>query len=101
GAGQAAAAAPLPAPAAWLAEPPPLPAVTDGRLERGPGDLDEPLRLVVDVADRDRHRRVGVPALDDGAAVDGEDVALLEDDLVARDAVDDDVVRGRADHGRE
>ena len=44
---------------------------------------------------------VGVPALDDGAAVDGEDVPLVEDDVVARDAVDDHVVRGGADDGGE
>ena len=67
--------------------------LVDGGLEGGPGDLDEPLRFGVDLADGDGDGRVGVPALDDRAAVDGEDVALLEDHLLARDAVDDDLVR--------
>ena len=43
---------------------------------------------------------VAVVALDDGPAVDGEDVALLQH-VVARDAVDDHVVGRGADHGRE
>ena len=40
-----------------------------------PGDVDEPLGLRVDLADRDRDRGVGVPALDDRPAVDRDDVA--------------------------
>ena len=57
-------------------------------------------RLVVDPADRHGDGGVGVPALDDRPAVDREDVALLEDPGT-RDAVDDDLVRRRADDRRE
>ena len=46
-------------------------------------------------------RGVGVPALDDRPAVDREDVAVLEHDVVARDAVHDHVVRRRAHDRRE
>ena len=48
-------------------------------------------RLGRDLADRHREGGVAVVALDDGPAVDREDVALLEH-LGARDAVDDLVV---------
>ena len=44
------------------------------------GHVDQVARLVVDVADRDRDRGVGVPALDDRPAVERQDVALFEDD---------------------
>ena len=64
------------------------------------GDVDQVLRLVVDLADRHRDRGVGVPALDDRPAVEREDVALLEHGVVG-DAVHDHVVRRRADHRRE
>ena len=63
----------------------------DRGLQRGPGHVDQPLRLVVDLADRNGHRGVGVPALDDRAAVDRDDVALLEHP-VAGDAVHDHLV---------
>ena len=53
----------------------------------------QPPRLVVDLADRDRDRGVGVPALDDRPAVDRDDVAVLEHDGVAGDAVHDHLVR--------
>ena len=56
------------------------------------GHVDEALRLVVDLADGDRHRGVGVPTLDDRPAVDRDDVALLED-AHPGDAVHDHLVR--------
>ena len=46
-------------------------------------------------------RGVGVPALDDRPAVDREDVAVVEHDVVARDAVHDHVVGRRAHHRGE
>ena len=58
------------------------------------------LGLLGDVADAHGEGGVAVVALDDGAAVDGEDVPLLEH-VGAGDAVDDHVVGRGADHGRE
>ena len=52
------------------------------------------------VADAHGERGVAVPAVDDGAAVDRDDVALVED-AGAGDAVDDLVVDAGADHRRE
>ena len=49
---------------------------------------------------RDGDRRVAVPAVDDRAAVDRDDVAVVQHP-VARDAVDDLVVHRRADGRRE
>jgi hypothetical protein len=66
--------------------------LVDRSFERPTGDRHEAGRLVVDLADRDRHRGVGVPPLDDRPAVDRQDVTLLEHDVGARDAVHDDVV---------
>ncbi len=42
-------------------------------------------------------RGVAVPAVDDRAGVDGDDVAVLQDRPVVRDAVDDDLVDRGAD----
>ena len=67
---------------------------------RRAGDLGEGGDLGGDLADVDAHRRITVPAVDDRAEVDGEQVSLREDAL-PRDAVDDLVVHARADDGRE
>ena len=75
-------------------------ATRDRGVERGLGAFEQPQRLVVDRADRDRDRGVGVPALDDRAAVDRHDVAVV-DDPVAGDAVHDHLVRRDAGHRRE
>jgi len=73
----------------------------DRRLERSAGDLDQALRLVVDLADRDGDRGVAVPTLDDRPAVDREDVAFFEHNLRTRDPVHDHIVGRRAHDGRE
>ena len=52
-----------------------------------------------DLADGVGDGGVGVEAVDDAAAVDGEDVAGLEDALFARHAVDDLLVDGGAEGG--
>ena len=64
------------------------------------GDVDQALRLGVDLPHPGREGGITVPALDDGAAVDGDEVALLEP-VGTGDPVHDHVVRRRADHGRE
>ena len=75
--------------------------LVDRGLERPPRDLEQPRRLGVDLTHAHGDRGVGVPALDDRPAVDGDDVALVEHDGVARDAVHDHVVRRRAHHRGE
>ncbi len=67
--------------------------------ERLLGDLDQAGALGVDSADARGERGVAVPAVDDRPAVDRDDVALLEHPR-AGDAVDDHLVRRRADHRR-
>ena len=52
-----------------------------------------------DCADGVGHGGVGVEAVDDDAAVDGDDVAFLEDALFAGNAVDDLVVDRGAEGG--
>ena len=64
----------------------------DAGLERGLADVEQPLHLVVDLADGVRPGRVGDEAVERHADVDGQDVAVLELHL-ARDAVDDHRVR--------
>src|SRR5436190_20326952 len=63
----------------------------DGGLEALLGDLHEPAGVLADLADRDGDGGVAVVALDDRPAVEGDDVALLED-VGAGDAVHDHVV---------
>src|SRR5205814_7937800 len=63
------------------------------------GHLEEPLQLGRDLTDRERDGRVAVPALEDRAAVEGDDVTLAQHLVLARDAVDDLVVDRRADGG--
>src|SRR5687768_9037414 len=76
----------------------------DRRIDRSPervlGDRYELRRLRGDLPDRDRDRRIGVPALDDRARVDAEDLALLEA-APAGDPVYDLFVHAGADHTRE
>src|SRR5690606_33870486 len=69
------------------------------RLLRHPGQLHQ-LRGVTG-ADEGREGRVAVPAVDDRAAVDGDDVAVLEDDVVGGDAVHHDLVDRGADRRGE
>ena len=68
----------------------------DPGLEGLARDLEQPGRGLVDPADRDRPGRVAEVAVDDGAAVDPDDVAFLERAL-AGDPVDDLVVDRRAE----
>ena len=69
------------------------------------GLLGDPAQLVqlggVALAHEDGERGVPVPAVDDRAGVDGEQVAVLEDGLLVGDAVHDDVVHRGADVARE
>ena len=73
-------------------------------LDPGPeaplGDLQQLLGLLGDGADAHGEGGVAVVALNDGAAVDGEDVPLLQH-VAARDAVHDHGVGRGADDGRE
>ncbi len=64
------------------------------------GDVGESLVLGVGGAHDDGAGGVGVPAVDDGAAVDLQHVAVLEH-VLAREAVDHFFVDGGADGGRE
>jgi hypothetical protein len=63
-------------------------------------DVDQPLRCGRHFADREHPARVPVPAVFDDSDVDVDDVALFEA-AIARNAVADDVVDGRADGFRE
>src|SRR5262249_51603269 len=60
------------------------------------GDLDEAGALGVDAPDGSGERGIAVPTVDDRPAVDRDDVALLEHPG-PRDALDDALVRRRAD----
>ena len=71
-------------------------AAPHGRL----GDVGEPLVLGIGGAHDDGPGRIGVPAVHDRAAVDRDDVAVLQDPA-AGDAVDHFLVHGGADGGRE
>ena len=53
-----------------------------------------------DLADQDRPRRVAAAAVLEDAEVDADDVAVLQHHVLARDAVDDDLVDRRAQHRR-
>ena len=64
-------------------------------------DPDQVEQLRGDLSDRDRDRRVAVPAIHDRPAVDRDDVALAQDLLLVRDPVYDLLVDGGADAGRE
>ena len=66
----------------------------------GLGDVGEPLVLGVGGAHDHGAGRVGVPAVEDRAAVDREDVPVLQD-AVAGDAVDDLLIDRGADRGGE
>ena len=68
----------------------------DRRVEGRLGHVHQPLRLGVDLADAGGERGIAVPALDDRAAVDADDVAVLQA-IRAGDAVHDHVVGRRAD----
>ena len=76
----------------------------DQLLDAGPqaalGHLEQLLGLLGDGPDAHGEGGVAVVALDDGAAVDGEDVPLLEH-VAPRDAVHDHGVGRGADDGRE
>ena len=71
-------------------------AAGEGRIGVG----DERQILLVGLADDEADRRVTAPPVDEGAAVDREEVAV-EERAVARDSVDDLVVHARADHAGE
>ena len=72
----------------------------DGGVEALERHVDEALRLGVDRPHAGGEGGVAVPAVDDRPAVDRDDVALLEDHVGRRDAVDDHVVgRGADDAG--
>ena len=81
-------------------EPPPGCIGLDAGDQRRLRDVDEPLRLGVDLPHPGGEGGVAVPALDDRPAVDRDEVALLQP-VRARDAVHDHVVGGRADHAGE
>src|SRR5207302_4908090 len=70
------------------------------RLERGLADVEQALRLVRDLADAEGGGRVGDQAVLRDADVEADHVAVLRP-VVAGDAVDDHLVRGDADRGRE
>ena len=75
-------------------------AATMAGVEGGLRRVEEAARFGVDVADRDRDRGVAVPTLDDGAAVDRHDVAVV-DDPITGDAVHDHLVgRDAGDRGK-
>ena len=57
-----------------------------------PGDIDEPLSLVRDLPAGVGGGAVAVEPIDHSPHVDADDVALLEDDLLGRNAVDDHLV---------
>src|ERR1022692_1070426 len=57
--------------------------------QRGLAHLQQACVLRGDIADADGDRRVPVPPGHDRAAVDGDDVAISQAPLLARDAVDD------------
>ena len=82
-----------------VAEPSANLALLDGLFERGLGDFEELCGFGRDLADGVGDGGVGVEAVDDDAAVDGEDVAFFEDALGVGDAVDDLVVDRGAEGG--
>ncbi len=85
---------------AHLVEPVPRRELLDPGPQAALGDLHEPLGLGRDPPHGRRVGGVAVVPLDDGPAVDREDVALLQP-VVAGDAVDDHLVGRGADDGRE
>ena len=66
---------------------------TRGSPSSGPGRR-------ADLADRDGPGGVAAPAVLEGTEINGQNVALLEHDVAARDAVDDHLVDRRAEHRR-
>ena len=64
------------------------------------GHVDQLADLGRRLADIEGPGGVAVPALDDGAGIDGDDLSLT-DDALARDAVDDLVIDGDAQAARE
>ena len=83
-----------------LVEPGPRPELLDPGPQALLGHLDQALGFGGHLADGHGEGGVSVVPLDDGPAVDGDDVAVLQD-VVPGDAVDDHVVGRGADHGRE
>ena len=61
----------------------------DPRIERALGDLEQPLRELVDLADGHGDRRVGVHALKLNAEIELHDVSVVKHALPRRDAVHD------------
>src|SRR5580704_3032808 len=61
--------------------------------QRGLAGLEQLGQLRADLPHPDGDRGVAVPAVHDRAAVDGDDVAVAQDRVRARDAVHDDLVR--------
>src|SRR5690606_12565524 len=68
------------------------------RLARDP---EQPLGLLVDLANGQRLRRVGIPPVQPDARVDADDVSLGQRAAGRRDAVHDLLVHGRAQTGRK
>src|SRR5438270_5841064 len=63
-------------------------------------DLDHPFDLRIDLPDADGDRRVAVPAVHDGTAVEGDHVAVAQYLLRRRDRVHDLLIYAGADRGR-
>ena len=72
----------------------------DAGPERTLGYLEESLGFLANGANTGGVGRIAVVTLDNGATVNRDDVAFLQD-VVTRNAVDDHVVGTRADNGRE
>ena len=73
----------------------------DRRGESRLAGVEQALCLRLDLPDGERVRAVGDEAVEGHADVDGDEVALLEAVLLARDPVDDHPVRRGADRRRE
>jgi hypothetical protein len=73
----------------------------DARIERAEGHLKQPLRGLVDLADRDGGRGIGVIALVPDADIDRHEIPFHELPRARRDAMDDLIVDRRAYAGRE
>src|SRR5579875_434866 len=83
-----------------VTDPVPGPGLGDARPQRRLARVEQRLIRLVDLAYPHRDGRVAVPAVDDRAAVDRDDVARVEAAVPGGDAVHDLLVHRRADRGR-
>src|SRR3954449_7402555 len=83
----------VPEASAWAAQ-------LDGSLQGVPARLDQPALSGRDVADHERPGGVRAQPVLVDAEIDPDDVPVLEDVRLARDAVDDDLVARRAQDPR-